>query len=602
MEISVGNAVSQRLTRHKDLAVRELFKAAMEKHHGGNFLAANEMYQQVLKMDASNVGAIHMLGLLASQVGQIDCALVFYNEALKIEKKQADIYADRGGAYLALGKPNEAAMDFESAIDLDKSNGDHFYNLALALQGLGRVEAAQLSYLKTIALSPNHALALNNLGGIYHAQNKLQKAVDSYTLAIESDALYPAPLNNRGVAKHKLEKFQSAISDFRSSIILNPRYCEAYNNLGVSLQRIGQLEEALSAYTKSLEICPEYYEALNNRGTVLKELHQFEGALIDFDKAIETNTNYAPDAILNKSLLLLLLGNLKPGWKLYESRWDTVTHSKFKRNFSQPLWLGIESLNQKTILLHSEQGLGDTIQFCRFAPIISELGANVVLEVQPELTELLKSLPGKVKVLEKGAALPHFDYHCPLMSLPFALSTDINSIPRNVPYLKPSDKAIKKWRSKLGISKRPLVGLVWRGGKQNSNDHNRSMELLEIVTSVPPKYDLVSLQKDIFSEDKRSLSSLANIQQFGDELVNFLDTAALIQQLEVIITVDTSVAHLAGAMGKPTCLLVPYLPDFRWLLGRKDSPWYPNVKIFRQTNTRSWDAPLSKIREYLNER
>ena len=602
MELSIGKAVSQQLTRHKDLAVRELLGAAMKKHHGGNLFAANEMYQQVLKMDASNVGAMHMLGLLASQVGQIDSALVFYSEALKIEKKQADIYADRGGAYLVLGKPAEAAIDFEAAIDLDRSNSDYFYNLALALQGLGKAEAAKSSYLKTIALSPNHALALNNLGGIYHAQNKFRKAIDSYTLAIECDALYSAPLNNRGVANHKLKRFQSAISDFQSSIRLNPRYCEAYNNLGVSLQRVGRLEEALSAYTKSIEIRPDYYEALNNRGTVLKELHQFEGALIDFDKAISSNTNYSPDALLNKSLLLLLLGKLKTGWKLYENRWDTVTYRKFKRNFKQPLWLGIESLKQKTILLHSEQGLGDTIQFCRFAPVIADLGANVVLEVQQELVELLKSVSGRVKVIEKGKELSHFDYHCPLMSLPFVLSTETNSIPRKLAYLKPNEKVIKKWESKLITLKKPLVGLVWQGGRQNSNDHNRSMDLCEMAASVPSKYGLISLQKEVAPKDKEYMSGLANMEHFGDDLSDFLDTAALAQQMEVIITVDTSVAHLAGAIGKSTCLLLPFMPDFRWLLVRKDSPWYPSIKIFRQTNARSWDEPLLEIQKYLNER
>ena len=272
-----------------------------------------------------------------------------------------------------------------------------------------------------------------------------------------------------------------------------------------------------------------------------------------------------------------------------------------KRAFSQPLWLGQESLAGRTILLHSEQGMGDTIQFCRYAKLVSDLGARVILEVPKPLLGLLKQLSWVSEFVVDGSPLPAFEYHCPLLSLPLAFKTTVHSIPSPTAYLRADPGKLAYWTSKLGEKSTPRVGLVWSGRPEHTNDRNRSIGLATLLQYLPPGYQYVSLQKDVRDSDRPVLESRPDLLHFGHDLNDFADTAALCELMEVIISVDTSVAHLSGALGKPTWVLLPFSPDWRWLLDRDDSPWYPSVKLYRQPRVSDWDSVMKKVRAQLTE-
>jgi Glycosyltransferase family 9 (heptosyltransferase) len=270
------------------------------------------------------------------------------------------------------------------------------------------------------------------------------------------------------------------------------------------------------------------------------------------------------------------------------------------RAFPQPLWLGRENLQGKTILLHAEQGLGDTIQFCRYASLAANRGAKVLLEVPTALKTLMMSLEGVAEIFSGGQALPFTDYHCPLLSLPLAFNTELQSIPASIPYLKADPELAQAWKAKLGGGDRMKVGLVWAGNPRNSNDHNRSMTLKELSALLSIPVQCVSLQKDPSSAD-RDLLERSGIPDLGDSLRDFADTAALIANLDLVISVDTAVAHLAGALGKPTWVFIPFVPDWRWMLGREDSPWYPSMRLFRQSAREDWSVPVECIAAQLRQ-
>ena len=294
-------------------------------------------------------------------------------------------------------------------------------------------------------------------------------------------------------------------------------------------------------------------------------------------------------------------GNFKDGWQGYEWRWknEELSSYKSKRTFAQPLWVGAESLKDKTILLYAEQGLGDTIQFCRYAPLVRELGAKVILEVQRPLVKLLKNLEGVNKIIAEGDALPAFDYQCPLLSLPLAFKTELQNIPSVSNPIGSNGDKVTKWQVKLGEKINPRVGLVWSGSTMHKNDHNRSLTLSKLLPYLNPNVQYVCLQKEMRDVDKELLGQHIEIKYFGYALEDFTDTAALCKLMDVVISVDTSVAHLAGTLGKPTWVLLPFSPDWRWLLDRDDNPWYQSVILYRQEKMGDWNSILEKVKSDL---
>ncbi|PIT71874.1 hypothetical protein B9Z41_16530, partial [Limnohabitans sp. JirII-31] len=442
-------------------------------------------------------------------------------------------------------------------------------NLGNALKDDAQYEQAITHCNMAIRLNPRHANAYTNRAIALQRLGRLDEALKSFEAAIHIKPGHAEAHFNRGNALTELKQLEAAVASYDQAINLKSDYAQAHANRGVALTSLGQLEAALASCEKAIAIQPNDAQAIAHCRLVQQELRLLEPAFASYEKAISLKPDLA-DAHWNKSLALLLCGEFETGWKLYEWRWRNGGLGFKLPNFSQPLWLGVESLRGRTILLCSEQGLGDTIQFCRYAKQVKALGARVVMETPAALLPLLQSLEGVDEWVAKGQALPAFDYHCPLMSLPLAFKTTLSTIPSPESYLRSDNAKVAQWQAKLGPKTKPRISLVWSGSTGHKNDRNRSLRLNELLPYLPDGFEYVCLQKEIREVDEHALRQ-SPIQHFSDELKDFADTAALCELMDVVISVDTSVAHLSGALGKPTWVLLPYTPDWRWLLDREDS-------------------------------
>jgi hypothetical protein len=400
--------------------------------------------------------------------------------------------------------------------------------------------------------------------------------------------------NNTGINLINQGSYTYALNSFIAALELDPHNPIIYNNLGVCYFSLDQFKLAVQSYKKAIALDHRYVVANNNLGNALVRLFQHEEALQSYDQALAMDPAYV-EAYWNKALALLQLGRFTEGWVLHESRWAKPSFQPIVRNFPQPIWDGSFSIAGKTLLLHAEQGLGDTLQFVRYVELAKALGARVVLEVQAPLVSLLDGFRAVDELVSQGETLPPFEYHCPLMSLPLAFQTTLSSIPCVVPYLKPSLEKERFWAKKLAPTSQLRVGLVWSGDLRHQNDKHRSIPLADLMAALPPGFEYVSLQLEIRDSDRQALEERDQLVHFGSELNDFSDTAALCAQMDVVVCVDTSVAHLSGALGKPTFLMLPYNPDWRWLLERTDSPWYPTMQLYRQAQLGSWQSALEKV-------
>lgn len=469
-----------------------------------------------------------------------------------------------------------------------------------ALHRAGKLAQAQERYQQVLLLQPKHFDALHFLGVIAAQTGNFSRAVDLIGEALELDPHCAEAYNNRGNALQNLQQCDAALESYDRAIALRPDYAEAYNNRGFALQDLKQFEAALQNYDRAIALMPDYAEAHNNRGNALRELKQFEAALRSYDKTIALQPDHAK-AHWNMSLCQLQMGDFVRGWEQYEWRWKSEEAGGAVRGFSQPLWLGAESLQSKTILLHAEQGLGDTIQFCRYAALVARQAASVVLEVQPALGALLADVQGPDRVVALGDPLPDFDFHCPLLSLPLALGTRLDTIPVQVPYVAAPRNLIAKWEAALGPKEKPRIGIAWSGSPGYRNDRDRSISLRRILPLLTAQVSVVSLHHEVCPEDRDLLDAHRDILHFGAELTDFADMAALMTQMDLVISVDTSVAHLAGALGRPVWVLLPFAPHWVWMLDRADSPWYPTARLFRQPRLGDWDSVIRTVVECLAE-
>lgn len=454
-------------------------------------------------------------------------------------------------------------------------------------------------YRTTVSFSLPTALQPTLEQGLeLHRRGDLAGAARVYQALLQLQPGHADALHLWGVAVDAMGDSLQGIALMDQALALDPSLAPIHLNRANALKRLGRLDEALQGYANALRIKPDYPMAHTNRGTVLESLGRFDEALAAYDQALTLDPNYA-DAQWNKAALCLLLGDYAQGWPLFESRWRVAAHGLRQRPFHQHLWLGNEPLNGKTLLIHAEQGLGDTIQFCRLALNAQAQGARVLLEVPSPLVDILSSLHPDIAVMAHGQPLPVFDRHCPIASLPWAFKLEPSTIPAAVAYLQTPAKHRERWQHRLASRDRPRVGLVWSGNPAHFNDPHRSLPLATLLAALPPNCDYFSLQREVRPADEATLRMHPGIQHWGQELASFADTAALCEQMDVIVSVDTSVAHLAGALGKPTWILLPYLPDWRWLLEREDSPWYPSVRLLRQKSRGQWDVPLQQLAQKL---
>ncbi|HEX4676252.1 MAG TPA: tetratricopeptide repeat-containing glycosyltransferase family protein [Steroidobacteraceae bacterium] len=423
-----------------------------------------------------------------------------------------------------------------------------------------------------------------------------ERALPLYDQAIELDPARAEPYYKRANALRDIGHLEAALTSYDQAIERKPDYAFAYCNRGVVLHTLGSLDAALSSLDAALGLEPSDAFAHYNRALVLQDRHRWDEALASYDRAIEINPQFAA-AQFNRSMVLLFQGDFKKGWPAFEWRWENAQRLSIgaPRNFAEPLWHGKESIAGKRLFLYSEQGLGDTVQFCRYATLCAELGATVILEVQPPLAGALTSLAGVSQLIAKGSPLPPFDYQCPLMSLPLAFNTTVDTIPAHRKYLASDAAKVALWSNRLGMRSRPRIGLVWSGNPNNAIDHRRSIRLADWITHLPSGLQYFCLQKDVREADQAALDSNPAILSYADDLLDFTDTAALCECMDIVVTVDTSVAHLSGALGLPTWLLLAYTPDWRWILGRNDTPWYPSVKLYQQKAAGDWTEVFSRV-------
>lgn len=482
----------------------------------------------------------------------------------------------------------------------ESASADDMFSEAVALHHAGKLNNALLLYNQTIAASPSYAKAYNNRGIIYLELKQYNEALANFDKAIALNPDYADAHSNRGLVLYSLKQYAAAAPSYDKAIALNPNHTLAYNNRGLLRFRLGQYGVTAADCGRAIALNPTYAEAYNTRGIALHRMKHYDEALADFEKAIALSPSYA-EPHWNKGNLKLLLGEYEEGWKLYEWRWKKKDVDAIARTFRQPLWLGKESLAGKTIFLHSEQGLGDTLQFCRYAPLVEKLGARVILEAQKSLIPLLATLEGTCAIIPLGTTPDAFDFHCPIMSLPLAFKTTVDTIPAATPYLFTDPQNLKAWQERLGAKSKPRIGLCWSGAATNGNDKNRSMPLSTLAPLMECDVEYHAIQNEVRPQDAEFLAK-SGIHFHEPDLHNFLDTASLASEMDVIIAVDTSIAHLAGALGGKLWVLLPCVPsDFRWMETRQDSPWYPSARLFRQTRIGDWNGVIARVKAELEQ-
>ena len=464
------------------------------------------------------------------------------------------------------------------------------------------LESAELYLKQALRLQSNNPHVLRLLGVIAAQRRQYSDALKFLNNSLKVLPKNALALSNLGNVFLDLKEYSNALDAYDKSIKIDPKYEEAWSNKGNVLYELKRFEEAIAHHDKALSLNSEYAEGWSNKGNVLHELKRLDEAIAHHDKALSLRPEYQ-DAYWNKSLCLLLQGNFENGLPIYESRWDSKIVSEIggKRIFDEPTWLGVEPLQGKTILLYGEQGLGDFIQFCRYTKLVSDLGANVILEVPEALASLMENVEGVSQLFVKGAKLPFFDYQCPLLSLPLAFNTTISRIPAYPHYLTSHPNKVSEWKSKLGEKRTKRIGLVWSSMSSFKLDSKRSLMLKDFVKALPVDgFEYICLQKELKECDKEFFEAYGNIRFCGEELESFADTAALIENLDLVISSCTSIPHLSAALGKETWVLLSHVPDWRWLLDRSDSPWYPSVKLFRQPAIGDWDSVFDKVKFDLN--
>lgn len=494
------------------------------------------------------------------------------------------------------GELEKAERHYRAALKEQPDNFDALHGLGGIERERGRLDTALALIQEALKADPGRADGFASLGLVFYALKDFARTLTCFETGLR---LAPHDLelrNRRGVALLELGRLSEALGEFERVLACAPNHIEALGNHANTLFKLNRPAEAIELYDRALELKPGHSALWTNRAIALRRLERPHEALLSAKRALAAQPDFAPAHFVDATVRLYL-GDFASGWRGYEWRWGGVMASE-RRKLTAPLWRGEGGIAGKTILLHAEQGFGDTIQFVRYAPLLATRGANVLLEVQPQLVRLLSGIAGVAQVLPRKAPLPPFDLHCPLLSLPLAFGTALDRIPADVPYVVPPGDAAACWNDRLAAMRdaRPRIGLVWSGERAHDNDLNRSMSLAALAPVLDlPHLQFISLQHDVRDCDAALLQMRSDILPIGQSFSDFADTAAAIARLDAVIAVDTAVAHLAGAMGKPLFLLLPFAADFRWLRERSDSPWYPTARLFRQRQFGDWTGAVEAL-------
>ncbi|MDC3298701.1 tetratricopeptide repeat-containing glycosyltransferase family protein, partial [bacterium] len=468
---------------------------------------------------------------------------------------------------------------------------DALFGIGLILEKQQKFDLAIQFLSKALESDPGKTQALMARGRMFRLQGMSENAISDFTAVITKHPNHFEALIARGITFGQASQFNAAIDDFSLAIRTNPNRAEAFYNRGVVYEKLYEFDAAIEDYSIAIKLNPRDYKAYNNRGVAWRETKCFDAAIKDFDKSVEINPDFA-EGFYNKSLTLLSVGALNEGFKLFEYRWKTAHFKSQSRHFLQPLWLGDEDLTGKTILLHSEQGLGDSIQFCRYIKFFEKIECRVLLEIEKPLMSLMQSLLPREYIFEKGGGLPKFDVHCPLMSLPHAFGTSLSNIPFSGAYFSAQGQQVARWQRRLKGSRKPSIGLAWRGNPNHVNDQRRSAKLDELIGFLSTNCEWVSLEKFPTPQEVRLIENTKHLKQFATKMGDFAETAALCSALDAVIAVDTSTAHLSASIGTNTHLLLRDCADWRWFQNRSNTPWYDSMTLHRKRAKTSWGELL----------
>lgn len=582
-----------------------LLASGMSHHSAGRLPEAEKAYREVLASEPQNPEALHLMGVLALQVNKPAQAVELIAQAIRQNPKSAVYFSNLGSALRRMGKLDESIAACREATRLDPDFADAYNNLANALMDRQRDEEAVEALNRLIALRPQVvdqrlmlARALLQLPG------RAAEAVDALNALLKLAPRNASALNNLGVALRKLNRNEEADQAYRRALEIAPDDPGMLSNHGALLMEMERADDAIALFRKSIDRKPEFGEAHLNLGLALRSRMRLGEAIPIMREAVRLCPDL-PEAHAGLGELLLLDGQLEEGFREYDWRSRMTDFPSPRRDFTSPRWNGVVQPGM-TLLVHDEQGVGDTMQFVRFAQMAQARGARVIVECNTQLTRLLTSMPGVHQVIGRTSPIPPHDAHIPLLSLPQHLGISLASIPAEAPYLRPEPELVASWGERLAVhpsfSSGLRVGLVWAGSPEHRNDRNRSLTLDRLAPlGRAANARFFSLQKGAGAGQAANPPTGLELVDLGPQIGNFADTAAILQHLDLVVTVDTSVAHLAGALGRPVWVLLPFFPDWRWLHGTDVSPWYPTMRLFRQDRPRDWNPVIARVATALGE-
>jgi tetratricopeptide (TPR) repeat protein len=606
----------------------EEIRSGLALQDSGDWPAALACYLRAIEKNPSDAEGLYRAGIAQAHEGRLDLSSDLLGRSLVVRPGFADAAQALGRVLLSQRKFKEAAAALERASALSPASAEIHFHLGTAQTGLKQLDRAAASYQRALKLKPELGDAHNELGNVYRAQGKLQEAARSYERATKAPGDHAKALYNLGTTRQIQKRYPKALDAYRRSLELNPSNPDAENNLGLVLREEGLVEEAISAFRRAVALKPDHTMAMVNLGSSLQRVNKLEESITvleaalgqapcDFRAYADLGNAYvamnrpeegiaayekalAQDPSLdevryNIALAHLVRGNFARGWIGYDSRLETAAHRR-KYPFGKPRWSADQPVLGRKILVYAEQGLGDTIQFVRYLPLLEAEGAQVIALVQAPLRSLLAAQMPTVTFITARDPLPEHDLKCPLLSLPREFATRLDSIPSGVPYLAAPKAKVASWRTVFSKADGLKVGLVWSGNPKHQFDHNRSVSLelmSRVVSGVPAHF--FAIQKELRGNDLERLSGMPRITNLSRYAASFEDTAAIVTGLDLVITVDTSVAHLAGALGKRAWVMLSHAPDWRWLLDRADSPWYPSIRLFRQPALGDWETVARQL-------
>ena len=542
------------------------------------------------------------MGVALMQQGCYAEALAPMRKAAELSQGDSQSHSNLGYILLKLGRLSEAEISYRQALKLKPDNAQAHCSLGVALNDQSRFAEAEASYRRALELKPDFADAHNNLGNTLRELYRPSEAEASFRKALELKPDYAKAHGNLGLALNDQGRFAEAEASCRRALALEPDYAEAYGCLGDALRGLGQLDGAVTSCRRALEIKPACAEAHINLGVTLQALGRLAEAAASFRKALQIMPDYA-EAQWNLSLVFLALGQFPQGWQGYETRWKRKDAKRLPET-PYPCWLGEEDIAGKKILIQVEQGLGDALQMLRYIPLLEQKDVECWIQVPHSLHRLItRSFPNS-KITGQHICPPGLDYQIPVMSLPLAMRTfSEQMIPVHVPYLIPDDARASYWQKQLASARSKTVGLVWRGNPNHVNNHNRSASLDDLLPLIAAHESIqfVTLQKDLTDAERNALRGYNNTRMLDNELTDFDETAAVMCNMDVVISVDSAPAHLSGALGKSTWILLPFCGEWRWMVDRPDSPWYPTAKLFRQKFIGNWTDVVINVKTSLAE-